>query len=388
MAPPAPLARDLSRLWGLDPAYCFLNHGSFGAVPRAIRQATIAAQDRLESRPIELLGRRIGELLAPSKAAVGAFLGMDPAAFGFVTNATEGVNAVLHSLDFRAGDELLTTSHVYNAVRKAMAFRARQCGAVCVEVPLPLPITSPEQVYRAVEEAITPRTRLLVIDQVTSPTALILPVERLIATCRERGIEVLVDAAHVPGMLPVQVEKLGATYWTGNLHKWCCAPKGCAVLWVDPARRADIHPATVSHFLDAGLAAEFEWQGTRDVAPWMQAGSAIAFMGQWGWDRVRTHNHQMAAWCQQMLCERWDVEPISPADGSMLGSMCTVPLPVEVRSGFQTPEALQVDLYERHRIEAPIVDFGGRWHARASAQVYNRAEQYEALAQAVLEYTR
>ncbi|MFO0782627.1 MAG: aminotransferase class V-fold PLP-dependent enzyme [Phycisphaerales bacterium] len=387
LAPPEPLARDLSRLWGLDPAYCFLNHGSFGAVPRAIRQATIAAQDRLESRPIELLGRRIGELLAPSKAAVGAFLGMDPSSFGFVTNATEGVNAVLHSLEFRPGDELLTTSHVYNAVRKAMAFRARQCGATCVEVPLPLPISSPDQVYGAVVEAITPRTRLLVVDQVTSPTALIFPVERLIATCRERGIEVLVDAAHVPGMLPVHVEQLGATYWTGNLHKWCCAPKGCAVLWVDAARRADIHPATVSHFLDSGLAAEFEWQGTRDVAPWMQAGAAIAFMGQWGWDRVRAHNHQMAAWCQQMLCDRWDVEPISPADGGMLGSMCTVPLPVEVRSGFQTPEALQVDLYERHRIEVPIVDFGGRWHARASAQVYNRAEQYEALAQAMLEYT-
>ena len=384
-SPPVPIAPRLERLWSFDPTYVFLNHGSFGSCPRAVREAYTAAQERLESRPIELLGRRIRELLAPSRARVGEFLGMAPDSFGFVTNATEGVNSVLHSIEFRAGDELLTTSHVYNAVRNAMKFRARQCGASYVEVPLPLPIADPSEVVAALVSAMTPRTRLVVIDHVTSPTALVFPVERIADECRARGIELLVDAAHVPGMLDVAVERIGCTYWTGNLHKWCCAPKGTALLWVDGARRADIKPATVSHFLDEGLTAEFDWQGTRDMAAWMTAGTAIDFMAELGWDRVRSHNLQMAAWVQRMLCERWELEPVSPADGCMLGSMCTVPLPAEIPARFASCAEFQEALYREYRIEVPIIEFGGRWHVRPSAQVYNRAEQYDLLAQSVLE---
>lgn len=385
---PSPLAEGLARLWGLDPAYCFLNHGSFGAVPRAIGQACTATQHRLESRPIELLGRRIHELLTPSRHRIEEFLGMEEDSFGFVTNATEGINAVLRSLTFEPGDELLTTTHVYNAVRKAMAFRARQCGAAYREIEIPLPVSGPDEVLQRIVEGLSSRTRLLVVDQITSPTALLFPVRELAAACRERGIELLVDGAHAPGMLDCRVPELGATYWVGNLHKWCCAPKGAGLLWVAPERRGDIHPATISHGLDEGFGVEFEWQGTRDIAPWMTAGMAIEFMGQWGWDRVRAHNHQMAAWAHRMLCERWELEPISPLDGSMLGSMCTVPLPVEVRAHGMRPEDLQVTLYREYRVEAPIIDFNGRWYVRASAQVYNRAYEYEHLAQAMLELAR
>jgi len=386
LAPPSPLAANLERLWIWDRSYDFLNHGSFGACPRAVRAAYIAAQDRLESRPIEMLGRRIRELLAPSRARVAEFLRMQPDSFGFVTNATEGINAVLRSLDFKPGDELLTTSHVYNAVRKTMLFRARQTGAKYIELPLPLPILDPAEVTQCIVSAFTPRTRLVVIDQVTSPTALIFPVADIARECRARGIELLVDAAHVPGMLDVDVEAIGASYWTGNLHKWCCAPKGTAVLWVDPSRRNDIKPATVSHFLDEGFLAEFDWQGTRDMAAWMTAGFAIDFMAQFGWPAVQTHNRQMAAWVQRMLCERWELDPVSPMNGCMLGSMCTVPLPAEIPARFAKPEDFQEALYREHMIELPVIDFGGRWHVRPSAQVYNRAEQYDRLAHAVLEY--
>ena len=384
-APPAPLGPRLDALWSFDRTYCFLNHGSFGSCPRAVRAAYVAAQERLESRPIELLGRRIRELLAPSRARVGEFLGMSPGSFGFVTNATEGINSVLRSLEFRPGDELLTTSHVYNAVRNAMKFRARQCGAAYVECPLELPIPSPDDMVAAIAAAITPRTRLAVIDQVSSATALVFPIHRIAALCRERGVELLVDAAHVPGMLPVDVESLGCTDWTGNLHKWCCAPKGTAVLWVAPERRHDVKPVNVSHFLDDGLAEEFDWQGTRDMAAWMAAGAAIDFMGEFGWDRVRDHNHRMATWAQRMLCERWQLDPVSPLDGTLLGSMCTVPVPPEIRTRFSRWEDFQETLYRSHRIEVPVIDFGGRWHVRPSAQVYNTADQYELLAQAVLE---
>ena len=387
-APPGPLGARLASLWSFDATYCFLNHGSFGSCPRAVRAAYTAAQERLESRPIELLGRRIRELLAPSRERVGEFLGMSAGSFGFVTNATEGVNSVLRSLELRPGDELLATNHVYNAVRNAMKFRARQCGASYVECPLNLPVASPDEVVASIDAAITVRTRLAVIDHVTSATALVFPIERIAELCRARGVELLVDAAHVPGMLPTQVEAIGCTYWTGNLHKWCCAPKGTAVLWVAPERRAEVKPAIVSHFLDEGFAEEFDWQGTRDMAAWMTAGAAIDFMAEFGWDRVREHNHRMAAWAQRMLCERWEVDPISPFDGTMLGSMCTVPVPAEIRARFARWEDFQEALYREHRIEVPVIDFAGRWHVRPSAQVYNRADQYELLAQAVLEEGR
>jgi isopenicillin-N epimerase len=385
-SPPAPLAAGLERQWMLDPGYVFLNHGSFGAVPRAVRAALVAAQERIEARPIEMLGRRWRELLAPSRARVGGFLGMSPGSFGFVTNATEGVNTVLRSIPFRAGDELLTTSHVYNAVRNAMKARAARCGASYVEIPIPLPVADGASVAAAVIGGLTERTRLVVIDHVTSATALVFPVEGIIRACRARGVEVLVDAAHVPGMLDVRVEDLGCDYWTGNLHKWCCAPKGTAVLWVSPALRATVAPMTVSHFAGEGLDAEFDWQGTRDMAPWMVAGAAIDFMAELGWDRVRAHNGRMAAWVHRMLCERWELEPVSPADGSMLGSMCTVPLPAEIPARFGSPAEFQEALYRAHLIEVPVIEFGGRWHVRPSAQVYNRAEQYDLLALAVLEH--
>lgn len=383
--PPSPLPRSERSRWLLEPGITFLNHGSYGAVMRSVRQQHIAMQDRIEARPIEMLGRRWRALLAPARERVGAFLGMSLDSFGFVTNATEGVNAVLHSTRLGAGDELLTTSHVYNAVRNAMRRRARECDARYVEVAVDLPVAGAGAVVDAIAGAITPRTRLVVVDQVSSATALVFPVHEVIEACRARGVDVLVDAAHVPGMLEVDVEALGATYWTGNLHKWCCAPKGTAVLWCAHERRAALKPAVVSHFLDEGLSAEFDWQGTRDMAAWIVAGAAIDAMGEFGWDAVRRHNLQMAAWVQRMLCERWEVEPIAP-EGAMLGSMCTVPLPAEVCARFRTAAEFQEALYAHDRIEVPIIEFGGRWHARPSAQVYNRAEEYDRLAQAVIEH--
>ncbi len=385
-SPPAPLAEDLASLWLLDPAVTFLNHGSFGAVPRALRTAFVALQERIEAEPVEFIDRRLGELLTPARTRVATFLGIEPDALGFVTNATEGVNAVLRSLDFAQGDELLTTSHVYNAVRNAMSYRARQTGATYVEVPVPLPIREPLEVVRALTSRMTARTRLVVVDQVTSPTALIFPVETLAAECRARGIELLVDGAHAPGMLDVDVDAIGCTYWTGNLHKWCCAPKGAAVLWVAPERRGDIHPLAVSHFLGEGFVKEFDWQGTRDVAAWSVSGQAIEFFERFGWENVRAHNRALAAWAHDLLCERWQVEPVSPREHTMLGFMATVRLPHELAQRFATPLDFQKTLYARERIEVPILAFDGRWHARVSAQLYNRPEEYERLAGVVLRH--
>ena len=178
---------------------------------------------------------------------------MRPEDFGFVGNATDGVNAVLRSMDLRAGDELLTTDHVYHAIRQAMRYVAGRAGATVRELPVPLPVESADQIANAVLAGLSPRTRLLVIDHVTSPTALVFPIERIIAGSAERGVDVLVDGAHAPGMLPLDVGRLGAAYYAGNLHKWVCAPKGSAFLWARPDLQANVHPLVISHFLSEGF---------------------------------------------------------------------------------------------------------------------------------------
>jgi isopenicillin-N epimerase len=362
----------------------FLNHGSFGATPRAVLEAQTAWRRQLEANPVEFLDQRGRTEMEKAKQVVGGFVGAQPQDFGFVTNATEGINAVLRSLRFAPGDELVSTNHVYNAIRQTMRYVARETGAKPVEVEIPLPIRSGDEVADAITGALGDRTRLVVLDHITSPTAVVFPVERICALCAERGIDVLIDGAHAPGMIDLDIERLGAAYFAGNLHKWVCGPKGAAFLWVRPDKQPGIHPNTISHFLDEGLPAEFGWQGTRDVTAWLGAADAIRFMDRTlGWDRIRRHNHQLAVWVQALWCRRWGesggcgAEPATPLDGSMLGSMATVALPLQARQRFESPEALQARLFEAHCIEIPIIDWSGRWWIRASCQVYNTPDQYE-----------
>jgi isopenicillin-N epimerase len=378
-APPAPLGEGIAGLWQLDPSITFLNHGSFGATPRAVLEAQSRWRRHIETRPVELLHRRRDAMMAPAKAAVGGLVGASPRDLAAVTNATGAVNAVLRSLPLREGQELLTTTHAYNAIRQALRYVARRSGAVLVEAPVPFPLHSPDRIVDAIAAALSERTRLVVVDHVTSPTAVVLPVRRIIELCADRGIDVLIDGAHAPGMVPLCIEELAPAWYAGNLHKWVCAPKGAAFLWARPDRQAEVHPTTISHHLDEGFEREFAWQGTRDITAFLAAANAIEFMEGLGWDRVRRHNHEMAVWAQQMLCARFGVDPATPADGSMLGSMATVPLPPALQ-GRGTAEDLQAQLYERHAIEVPVLDFGGSRWVRVSCQVYNGQEDYERLA--------
>lgn len=384
--PPSPFRPGIADEWMLEPGVAFLNHGSFGAVPRAVFDAQTEWRRRIEASPVELLGRRCAELLGEAKAAIGALLGMRPPDFGLVTNATEGANAVLRSMELRPGDELVATTHVYNAVRQATRYAARRAGAAYREIDVRLPVGGADEITRAVLAGLGDRTRLLVIDHVTSPTGLVFPVREIDAGCAERGVEVLVDGAHAPGMLDLDVPALGATYYAGNLHKWCCAPKGCGFLWVSPERQASVHPTVISHHLGEGFAREFDWQGTRDITAWLTAPAAIEFMGRLGWARVRAHNHALAVWAHQMLCGQFDVESISPCDGSLLGSMATVRLPAGLQAMTEEQgAALQQRMYTKHRIEAPIIRWEDAWFLRVSCQAYNAAPQYHRLADAVRE---
>jgi isopenicillin-N epimerase len=339
-----------------------------------------------EARPIEWLDRKRHDMISRAKGALAPFLGVQPNDFGFVTNATGGINAVLRSLTFQAGDELLTTTHVYNAVRQAMKHIAQQSSATYREIDIPLPITSDDDIVKAIEDGLSSRTRLLVVDHITSPTAIIFPIKRIVELCSARGIEVIIDGAHAPGMLPLNIESINASYYAGNLHKWVCAPPGAGFLWVRPDRQRGVHPTTISHFLDESFTAEFNWQGTRDITPWLCAEDALAWMGNLGWDRIMQHNHDLAVWTQAMLCDRWSVEPASPLDGRMLGSMATVELPGQeiLRKKFERFDVLRLALFDRHRIEVPIVDWGGKWWTRPCCQIYNRPEHYERLSEAMM----
>jgi isopenicillin-N epimerase len=233
---------------------------------------------------------------------------------------------------------------------------------------------------------LTDRPRQPLLAHATTATAQDLPIKEMIARCHRRGIEVMIDGAHAPGMLHLDVESLDADYYTGNLHKWVSAPSGAAFLNVRPDRQPGIHPAVISHNLDGGIAKEFGWQGTMDITPWLCVEDALAYFAQFGHDCVMRHNHELATWAQAMLCERWGVEPLSPLDGSMIGSMATVRLPGEaiLRQRFETTSPLKSRLYDDHRIEIPLIDWNGHWHVRLSCHMYNRPEQYELLAESVL----
>jgi isopenicillin-N epimerase len=389
LQPPAPIRPDLKSEWLLDPKITFLNHGSFGATPKCVFVEQTRWRLRIEAEPVELLGRRAASLLEEARKPIGQWLGMGPNDFGFVTNATEGINAILQSIKLRPQDELLTTTHVYHAVRQAMKHAARRAGAGYREVEVPLPVASPGQIAERVISAITSATRLLVVDHITSPTAIVFPIAPISAECARRGIDLLIDGAHAPGSLPLDVPATGAAYYAGNLHKWACAPKGCGFIWAREDRQADIHPLIVSHFLGEGFSREFGWQGTRDMSGWLAVPRALQFMSDLGWEAVMTHNHSMAAWAHQMLCEAWNVSPISSCDGTMLASMATLPLPGPLGELSESDATIiQQKLYDEHRIEAPLMRWGGRTYIRPCCQVYNFPEEYQRLAIAVNQLAR
>ena len=385
LIPPAPVAAgDLAALFPLDRSYTFLNHGSFGSTPLEVLAAQQSIRAELEARPIEMLDRKMKRMLPEARARVAKFVGTDPERLGFVGNATEGVNAVLGSMRWQAGDEVVVVDHVYNAMRQSLRRLARDAGIVIREVDVPLPLRSPSDWIDRVCAAFSQRTRLLLIDHITSPTALVVPVREIVAAARARGIMTLVDGAHTPGSIALSVDEIGADAYTANLHKWVCAPKGCAILVVRSGLESSVHPLATSHFFGEGFGREFDWQGTRDFSPWLCAPIAIDFFARFGWERVRAHNHALACWSQRFLCARWQVEPLSPLEGSMLASMAAVRLPDGVQDRFASATALQAELYDRHRIELPVIDWKGRWHCRVSCHLHTAPALLERLADVVL----
>ncbi|HJT63730.1 MAG TPA: aminotransferase class V-fold PLP-dependent enzyme, partial [Candidatus Limnocylindria bacterium] len=327
-------------LWPLDPAVEFMNHGTFGATPVAVLDAQAAVRQRMEREPVAFFSRDLEGLLDEARVALGAFVSADPDDLAFVDNATTAVNAVLRWLPLRAGDELLTTDHEYNACRNVLAAAADGAGARVVTVPLSFPALGSEDVLERVLASVTSRTRLAVLDHVTSATALAFPIQELVAELSVRGVDTLVDGAHAPGMLDVQLDHLGAAYYAGNLHKWVCAPKGAAFVHVRRDRQDRFHPLVVSHGANSDrtdrsrFRLEADWTGTRDPSAWLAAPAAIELIGSLlpgGWPAVRLRNRDLALRGRDLLCTALAIT--APAPDAMIGSMASVPLPDESAAG-------------------------------------------------------
>ncbi|TAH37203.1 MAG: aminotransferase class V-fold PLP-dependent enzyme [Planctomycetota bacterium] len=375
----------MKHFWGLDPGVLFLNHGSFGACPLPVLEAQQRWRERMEREPVRFFVHDLEEALDASRSALARFLGAGPRNLAFVPNATAGVNAVLRSLDFRTGDELLTTNHAYNACRTTLDYVASRCGARVVVATVPFPVRSPAEVVQSIVSGVTPRTRLALIDHVTSPTALIFPIAEIISRLR---VPVLVDGAHAPAMVPLAIESLGADWYTGNCHKWLCAPKGAGFLWVHPRHQASTHPTSISHGYNSARTGrsrfllEFDWTGTDDPTPALCIPDAIRFLSQFpDWMQ---RNHALAIEGRRIVCDALSLSPPAPDD--MLGSMASLPLPDRAldEPAGRYGEALQDRLVARG-IQVPIVPWPqpGKRLVRISAQLYNSPGDYAALASAL-----
>src|SRR5213593_1051919 len=374
-----------TRMWTLDSGVVFLNHGSFGACPEAVLDFQQTLREELEREPVRFLSRELPARLDAARAALGTFIGADPDDLAFVANATTGVNTVLRSLALEPGDDLLVTDHAYNACRNAVSAVAVARGARVVVAHVPFPIDGEDTVVNAILAAVTPRTRLALLDHVTSPTAIVFPIARLVAALGERGIETLVDGAHAPGMLPLDVRTVGAAYYTGNCHKWMCAPKGAAFLHVRRDRQASVRPLVISHGANSPrtdrsrFRLEFDWTGTHDPTPYLTVPEAIRVVGTaWpgGWPAVMKQNHALALLARRRLCEALGRTP--PCPDVMIGSLAAVQLP-------DGTDDLQKRLFDRFAIEVPVIAWPAapeRW-VRVSAHIYNREEDYVRLGEAL-----
>ncbi|MDO4586133.1 MAG: aminotransferase class V-fold PLP-dependent enzyme [Planctomycetia bacterium] len=403
---PSPFAAE----WMLDPNIIFLNHGSFGACPKAILKRQQELRNQMESEPLRFMEQEYPVLLNESRQRLARFVGAKSEHLVFVRSVTQAVNSVLRSYPFEDGDEILTTDHEYNACANVARFiadhpndpskTARKVHFVAANVPYP--IQSPDNVFEALMAKVNDQTRLVLIDHVTSPSGFLQPIERIIVEMNRRGIDTLIDGSHSVGMIPLDLEKLNATFFTSNCHKWLCTPKGSAFLWVRNDWAERIYPSTISHGYNWSVPDNpklhdlFDWPGTDDFTPWLCVGDTILFLENLLDDRsgklekLAQHNHDLIIAARRLLCQRLDSEPVCPE--SMLTSLAAIALPDEKEPPrlkfFHAASALHpihVRLLEEFKIEVPVFNWTAypKLTLRIAAQLYNDLSQYEKLADAL-----
>lgn len=372
------LGAHVRDLWRLDPDFLTVNHGSFGATPLTVLAEQQAWRDRMEAQPSRFMRTVLPDALRAAAERLAAFIGARGDDVVFVDNATGGCNAVLRSLRLRPEQDVLVLSHGYGAVRNTVRFVTEQAGARMTEAVIPFPRPTPDDVVAAVAAALTPETRLAVIDHITSASALVLPIDRITAVCRERGIPVLVDGAHAAGQIDLDVPSLGADWYTGNCHKWLCCPKGSAFLWSAPERQAGLHPTIISHGFEQGYLAEFDWTGTRDFSAMLAVPAAIDFHERLGGPALRQRNRDLALTATRLLVDRLGTE--AGADPAMMAAMGLVGLP----GAAGQVAALRNRLLDAGT-DAPVHVLNGAIWLRLSAFAYNDVNDYERLADLLAE---
>ncbi|GBF79949.1 aminotransferase class V-fold PLP-dependent enzyme [Aphanothece sacrum] len=377
-------------LWLLNSNITFLNHGSYGATPIPVLNYQTYLREKLEQEPVDFMAQQLEPLLDEAREKLANFINIDSPNIAFIPNATFGVNTVLRSLYFKPGDEILITNHIYNACLNTVELVAKQTGAKVIIASIPFPLTSLEQIINPILDKVSSRTKITLIDHITSQTALIFPLEYLVKELSQRGVETLIDGAHAPGFLPLNLRKIGATYYTGNCHKWLCAPKGAAFLYVRPDKQSQIRPLIISHGANSTRSdrsrflLEFDWMGTNDYTPYLCIPKAIEVMGNLfnnGWLGLWENNHLLARQGRDIICERLNI--CLPCPDEMIGSMASIPLPKLSVSG----DKLYHDLREEFKIQIPIIPWGNEQYlVRISAQFYNNLEQYEYLIDVLSRY--
>lgn len=368
----------------LDPSVTFLNHGSFGATPKPVYREYQRWQREMERQPVEFLGRRIPHLLAEARSALADYLGTQAGNLIFTQNVTVSLNIVARSLDLGVGDEVLTTDHEYGAIDRTWRFLAKERGFAYISQALTTPFTTAEQFVEDLWSGVTPRTKVICLSHITSPTAIIFPLQELIRRARAHGILTVIDGAHVAGQIPLQLDELGADFYGGNLHKWLCAPKGAGFLYARPEVQHLLKPLVVSWgyesltpsgstFIDHN-----DWWGTRDHSAFLAVPAAIRFQQENHWDEVRDSCHELVAYAQNRICELTGLAALHPSARAWFAQMAAAPLPADTDLTL-----LKNRLYDEYRIEVPLTEWQGNKFVRISVQGYNTRRDVDALIRAL-----
>ena len=373
--------RALLSEWLIEKNLTFLNHGSFGAVPRVVLSAQNDWRIRLERQPVRFINEILGPELRAAADRLTHFVGAPPESLVFVANSTEGINAVSRSLSLVPGDEVLVTDQAYKGTINALCYDCERAGAKLRVVRLPWPTIDEKQVLDAVDGAISDRVRLAVLDHISSHNAVMMPIKKLVEMCHARAIPVLVDGAHAPGMIALDIADVGAAWYVGNGHKWLCAPKGCALLSVSGDNSSALHPAVISTAHGEGFWEEFCWTGTRDPTPWLSVTAAIDFWQDLGVDAARTYMGDLANWAGDELVAKWGTE--RGASSELTAAMVTVRVPGNRSADQDSAYRLHEHLLREYQIEVPVFPIEDALWVRVSTQVYNCESDVAHLASAL-----
>ena len=372
----------------LEPDVIYLNHGSFGATPKPVFDVYQRWQRELERQPVEFLDRRFAERMAAARTDLAGYIGTKPDNLVYVTNATVGVNIVARNLDLGFGAEVLATDHEYGACERTWRFLSQKMGFSYIPQPISVPIASAKEFVEQLWQGVTARTKAIFLSHITSPTAIIFPIPEVCRRARAQGILTIIDGAHAPGQIHLDLEEIGADFYTGNLHKWLCSPKGAGFLYADPEVQNSLEPLIVSwgwesekpgpsRFID-----QYEWQGTRDPAPFLSVPAAIEFQGKHNWNAVRAECHTLATQAEKQIRELTGLSSLYASD-AWFAQMVAVKLPLETDM-----VALKKYLYDEHRIEVPLIEWNDQKLIRVSVQGHNTNEDVEMLAKALSTWFR